>query len=242
MNNLKISISFLNTQSRSLLLVICLFQILFANAQIYQTEYSVVQNINPEFNLELKYMGIALISQSAYLYLQKSTHAVQEEEIRKKSDNGSMMIFRPNPDTLPKIVYRHFDSSVIRFKISNSPDDIQYYIQEQIGNKYKTKILNEYKNIQGFNCQKAMFLQPGNNEAPIASAWFCPEIEINSGPSGLNGLPGLVIEAEHFQTNEIFTLLRFYETIPNTVISFWPAQFNSVSFTRLNRVSALNNE
>lgn len=242
MSNPKTPILFLNRQIKPALLLICLFHTLFTNAQIYQTEYSVQQNINSEFNFELKYTGIAVISNSAYLYLQKNNYALQAEEIRKRSDNGSMMIFHTNPDTLPKIVYRHFDSSIIRIKISNSPDDIQYYVQEQIGNKYKTKILNEFKNIQGFNCQRALFLQPGDNETPIAAAWFCPEVEISSGPSGLNGLPGLVIEAEHFQTNERFSLIRFNETAPDAVISFWPEQFNNVGFIWLNRVSALDNE
>jgi len=242
MSNLKTAILFLNRLIKSAIFLICIFHTLFTKAQIYHTEYSVSQNINPEFNLELRYTGIAVIGPSAYLYLQKNTHTLQGEEIRKRLDNGSMMIFHPNPDSLTKIVYRHFDSSVIRFKISNSPDDIQYYVQEQIGNRYKTKILNEFKNIQGFNCQRALFLQPGNNEIPIASAWFCPEVEISSGPSGLNGLPGLVIEAEHFQTNERFSLIRFNETGSNAVINFWPEQFNDVGFIRLKRVSALDNE
>ncbi len=53
------------------------------------------------------------------------------------------------------------------------------------------ELLNETKNINSFNCQKAR----GNFRGRTYSVWFTNDIPISLGPWKLNGLPGLILEA-----------------------------------------------
>ena len=214
----------------------------FADAQVYQTYYHVRQTVDHSLKLDIEYEGIATISRSSYLYLQKTKESFRKDEIRKTAEDGSMIIYRPNPDSIPKIIYRSFDSSFIRWRISNSHDDIQYYLQEQPGNKIQTVLLNESRNIRGFLCRKALFYHPSNSKEPVAVAWYCPDIQIYAGPADLSGLPGLIVEAEHFQTREQFTLIRYKEVEETGSFSYWPVEFNGVLFVRLTKLPAGNKE
>ncbi|MFY7740001.1 MAG: GLPGLI family protein [Flavobacterium sp.] len=67
--------------------------------------------------------------------------------------------------------------------------------------EYKWKISNETKLINGFKCYKATAVKEEYDEIRkinrrfTPSVWFTPEIPVSFGPKGLDGLPGLVLEA-----------------------------------------------
>jgi len=219
---------------------LCIFNSYTLNAQTFRTEYQVSQTIHAESNLQIEYEGIATVGTSMYLYMQKTKPDFLKDELKVSSENGNMVIYNPNPDSLPKIVYRAFDSSIVRYKIGNHTDDIQFYMQEQIGNSIHIKLINESKVINGFHCQKALFYHPSNPDIAVASAWYCPEIKIKAGPADLSGLPGLIIQAEHFQTREKFSLIRFREVTHPENINYWPEQFNGMPFLKLTKIQAYN--
>lgn len=221
-------------------IALCIFNFNKLNAQTFRTEYQVIQTIHAESNLQIEYEGIATVGTSMYLYIQKTKSDFLKDELRVSSENGNMVIYRPNPDSLPKIIYRAFDSSIIRYKIGNNTDDIQFYVQEQIGNSIHIKLINESKVINEFYCQKALFYHPSNPDLAVASAWYCPEIKIKAGPADLSGLPGLIVEAEHFQTREKFSLIRFREVIYPANINYWPEQFNGMQFVKLAKLHTNN--
>jgi GLPGLI family protein len=56
----------------------------------------------------------------------------------------------------------------------------------------KWEILNEYKKINIYNCQKAK----GKFRGRVYDVWFTFDIPISLGPWKLNGLPGLILEAK----------------------------------------------
>lgn len=67
--------------------------------------------------------------------------------------------------------------------------------------EYKWEITNETKMISGYQCYKAIckyeeFDNARNKMLTFTpEVWFTPEIPVSFGPRGLDGLPGLVLEA-----------------------------------------------
>lgn len=68
-------------------------------------------------------------------------------------------------------------------------------------NEYKWEISTETKSINGYNCYKALgrkeeydYARKRKNEINLV-VWFTPEIPFPFGPRGIDGLPGLVLEA-----------------------------------------------
>ncbi len=66
------------------------------------------------------------------------------------------------------------------------------------------KISNEIKTILGYNCQKATGEFRGRNYI----VWFTSDIPVPLGPWKLNGLPGLIIQAEDLKNKINFTARR----------------------------------
>jgi|TARA_B100000446_G_C10519140_1_gene329663 GLPGLI family protein len=94
--------------------------------------------------------------------------------------------------------------------IAYSNDSITHY--ETIGNdllKFKEpissnwKLINEKKQISGYNCKKAIINYAGREWV----AWFTSEIALNSGPYKFHGLPGLIIEL--YDTENIFSFKAY---------------------------------
>ncbi len=63
----------------------------------------------------------------------------------------------------------------------------------------KWEITDETKEIQGYTCKKAtaIYRSIGIPKGEVV-AWFAPKIPFSFGPSGYGGLPGLILEVEHF--------------------------------------------
>ena len=70
----------------------------------------------------------------------------------------------------------------------------EYLIEEPMP-KYKWKILNEIKEIQGYLCMKAETMDTVKNTKIVA--WFTDKLPMQGGPEGLNGLPGMILAVEY---------------------------------------------
>jgi GLPGLI family protein len=58
--------------------------------------------------------------------------------------------------------------------------------------KSKWKIKDEQKMIKGYPCQKAVLKDSSNTIV----AWFTPKIPVATGPRGMGGLPGMILEMD----------------------------------------------
>lgn len=77
-------------------------------------------------------------------------------------------------------------------------DVLGNYVVKRELKKYDWKLTTETKSIEGFLCYKATANDVVVNSAgtftyPVI-AWYSPQIPINSGPLGITGLPGLILE------------------------------------------------
>ncbi|MFN2262442.1 MAG: GLPGLI family protein [Psychroflexus sp.] len=58
---------------------------------------------------------------------------------------------------------------------------------------YSWEIVDEYKNILGFRCQKAVSKVGDPYEFGFAEAWFTTEIPVSIGPHSYTDLPGIIL-------------------------------------------------
>lgn len=104
-------------------------------------------------------------------------------------------------------------------------------VKEKFENSYT--IVDEFKNILGYNCQKAITEIYGREFV----VWFTTEIPISDGPWKLYGLPGLILEAHskdkyhNFYITSIKKIINtdyIYKQIPYKRISSKDEKYNSI--------------
>ena len=87
--------------------------------------------------------------------------------------------------------YYNFQNNVIIKKIQNQ--------NIKLNNNLDWKLSNENKEINGYICYKATYLEKfknknGEDAQKTIIAWYCPEIPVRIGPEIFNNLPGLIME------------------------------------------------
>ena len=75
-----------------------------------------------------------------------------------------------------------------------------FQVQESLP-ELNWEIINEFKSIEGYQAQKAITHFRGRTY----EVWFTPEIPISFGPWKLQGLPGLILEAQDTKNHLIFS-------------------------------------
>lgn len=79
----------------------------------------------------------------------------------------------------------------------------EYFYHEKINMKWN--ILKQFKDINGYKCQKASTSYGGRTW----EAWFTKDIPINAGPYKFKGLPGLILEISDTTQSYIFKFYSF---------------------------------
>lgn len=97
------------------------------------------------------------------------------------------------------IYYKNLDKEK---SINVVRQDGQKYFVEKKFDQWNWKIFDETKNILGYKCYKAMgemeqynYVLKENRTLKVI-AWFTTQIPVSFGPSGFDGLPGLVLESQ----------------------------------------------
>ncbi|OYU79272.1 MAG: hypothetical protein CFE23_14895 [Flavobacterium sp. BFFFF1] len=94
-----------------------------------------------------------------------------------------------------------YKNNLTKEKMEQIPSFGQVFNVIKPYDEYKWEISNETKVINGFTCYKATGVKEDHDDVrhitrtfyPVA--WFTPDIPFSFGPKGLDGLPGLVLEA-----------------------------------------------
>ncbi len=110
-------------------------------------------------------------------------------------DNKIQILFDKINDD---VFYKNLE---LKEKIEQKNLEVQLNILKPF-NEYKWIITTEYKMISGYKCFKATcekkdFYHPYKKITQVfnITAWFTPEIASSFGPKGIDGLPGLILEA-----------------------------------------------
>lgn len=81
----------------------------------------------------------------------------------------------------------------------------KYLIEDDLP-KYKWKILNEIKEVEGFLCMKAETYDEAKDQ--VIHAWFADGIMFSGGPEGYYGLPGMILELDINDGDAIITATK----------------------------------
>jgi GLPGLI family protein len=114
--------------------------------------------------------------------------------------NEKLSIYTEVKDDSYGYSWKEDDYLIIRKNDGTAQDQVTFlsktYVLSGETPKYKWKILNEIKEIQGFLCMKAETIDPIRKTK--TAAWFTDKLPVG-GPEGYTGLPGMILALEYNQ-------------------------------------------
>tara|TARA_B100001063_G_C16643810_1_gene492256 strand:- start:158 stop:937 length:780 start_codon:yes stop_codon:yes gene_type:complete len=184
------------------LLIFFLFQIEESYGQISKVEYYTFTKNTIDTTSIRSYL---LFDNYKSLFVWKSLYQERKSSKKVSDDDSSQITFKKvYKDTIGTRVFNNYsnDKLILREPLLDENFTV-------IDNKLeiKWKFSNEFKDISGFNCQKATAFFRGR----YYIAWFTTKIPVPSGPWKLNGLPGLILEAYDKDREVNFLFKKLYK-------------------------------
>lgn len=100
------------------------------------------------------------------------------------------------------------------------------FIVKENFDKYKWRVVAaEQRDILGYTCMKAEY----RDSVSLVTVWFTPQIQMQHGPSGLHGLPGLILAAS---VGENKILLAKEINLNDETVQFKPLEEKKDAMTR----------
>jgi GLPGLI family protein len=145
---------------------------------------------------------------------------------------------------------KKFPKVRVKFEIEKSKSENNYAYYEKIytttyRSKYKNdaivwKLVNEKKDIAGYNCRRAETKFAGRNY----TAWYSEEIPMSDGPYKFQGLPGLILEVTDEKKQHSFIM----KGLEKKLIEYTPSNKNivdadmkEISIGRANQLNSVKN-
>lgn len=111
----------------------------------------------------------------------------------------------PKPDGTMYVIKSFSDNKLKHFDTSG----LEKYSYEELMSQWNWKIGDSTKVILGYECIMALTEYHGRRW----TAWFTPEIPVQNGPWKLDGLPGLILEAEEEGSQYSFIATGIQQTV-----------------------------
>ena len=147
---------------------------------------------------------------------------IDEEDYSEGNDRESKTLIRIRSKSNP-VFFKVLDDKTINYiqRISMKP-----FLIEDSYTVFKWNIKDDYKNILGYKCQKAILNFRGRNY----EAYFTLEIPFNAGPWKFSGLPGTILEIR--EENDVLNIIANKVVISNkkTVIDDPFSEQESISW------------
>lgn len=176
--------------------------------------------------------GTSKTISKCYLY----TDNVQSKFIKDRVINGELEqeFNYPNTEFYEKF-YKENQSAEsgdsIGYVVTKFIRKDSIYTRSVVGGLFKEKpdlkdytIIEDYKTILNFNCQKAVTEIYGRE----FTVWFTPDIPVSDGPWKLYGLPGLILEA-HSKDNHHNFYATSIKKINNTSFIYKPVPYTMLA-------------
>lgn len=151
---------------------------------------------------------VLYIAKNSSLYKSQSLATKTEEALKQMkefssgNEGGHQMLAFSSPNLTNEEIYNfHQDKKML---LIDKVGLTAYSIPQQYPS-IDWQISNETKAIGGYKCQKAIAAFRGRNY----TAWFTAELPFPYGPWKLNGLPGLILQAEDDKKEVVFNYAGF---------------------------------
>ncbi|POS01392.1 GLPGLI family protein [Flavobacterium croceum DSM 17960] len=151
---------------------------------------------NSEMYLKLKKSFELEFNREFELLYNNTESQFKKIEVMKNDNDKELLNFEIDNE----IYYKNIETKE-KFYFDNSSFDGKYIVELPY-DQYKWNITNESKTINGYLCYKATttyedIYNPITKRklTIMKEVWFTPSIPSSFGPIGLDGLPGLVLEA-----------------------------------------------
>ncbi len=138
-----------------------------------------------------------LVSNGEKSLYSETKKSPKDEKSVKKVEGNTTTIQNVNFSSGGAIVYKNFENEML---LESTPLLDETLIYEKPFSPSKWKVVDEFTDIEGLKCQKAVVGQPG--EEGYAEAWFTTDVPVFDGPGTYFGVPGLVLKVET-QSNSI---------------------------------------
>ncbi len=143
----------------------------------------------------------------------KSLYYPQE---KVQNDTVSKKLTTPSGQVIEKYIINFYDSEIIYKDLDQMKknSELRVYVFDFKRRSFLIEdpiitpnwiITKEKKNIANYTCYRAT-LQKGD---ALIEAWFTKEIQINEGPMGYWGLPGLILEMTEGKKHVIFDRISY---------------------------------
>ncbi|TDP61946.1 GLPGLI family protein [Flavobacterium dankookense] len=198
------------------LLVILFFNIFFLNIALSQKNGKVVYEIKSidfvpkEQNSEVDEM-IEKAKKQTFILLFNEKNLSNFEMVNTMSKEEN-----PMNDFLEKMAAIRFTCNFTFFSDNNQNKNYYLYSDGTIvhdNSQKKWLISKETKEIDGYLCYQAThkyeYLARNNKmKERIITAWFAPSLPYSFGPKNYNGLPGLILELQDWDTTFLATKIE----------------------------------
>ena len=177
-------------------------------SQNISAKYSITENIS--FNLSggekiitVNLTGYFYKEANKYIYWEHPDYLLKYLKGKLSfNEDDKIYLYYLNTDTTQMLFYHDYDHNFVRMGLFNENQRTitEYPFVPDIADPWVYG--TETKIIQGLKCQLAVFPSQWR-------VWFCPDIQARTSLRGLQGLPGMIVEADCIPTNEHFKLLDY---------------------------------
>jgi GLPGLI family protein len=193
----------LNNKLNSILFLFLSISI-YGQEMVMNTEYVAIY----DFKFKTDSLSSNYTEDKMGLFISDKKSLIQSLNVQKRDSVLSKIketnVRELNFSSIPRVKFN--------FNIIKKQDSTIFY--EKLGNifigyydkpKFDWKIINDFKTINDYKCQKAILTFRGRNYI----AWFSNDIPINDGPYKFRDLPGLIFEIQDTKNNFFFNLVSF---------------------------------